>query len=217
MRVALYTVNFDNYDPLIPLICDLPDNMDAFYFTDKKAPSGWTERVVEPSDNLPPVARAKAIKILPWVQMPEYSAYIYVDANYAVIKDPTPLLVEDLVFMGHPNKRNYSIYEELKRLQRSRKKRDYTKHADFDAQAREYKERGVSPYPAPHIMASVIARKHTPEVRDLCCRWWKEFLFWRNWRDQAPLRYCLQEQQYKVLEPEEVMENYVSRLQHQID
>jgi len=194
MKIALYTVNLGDSD-LIPLTCSLPKNVDAFYLTDKSAPAGWTECHIEPNGSLPTVAIAEAAKILPWVRLPNYAAYIYVDPDYVVVKDPTPLLTEDMVFVGHPNKRNASIYAKL------------------NAQAREYMERGVGSYPAPHVVSSILFRKHTPAMREMCLRWWNEVIYWRNWDDQIALRYALHDQQYTVLEPEEVLDRYVSRLQ----
>jgi len=192
-RRILYTANYGGYDTVPALPNVVRDSVDAAYcFTDRPdmAGDGWQCCVYGDTDweELPDVAKAKALKIMPWrVFEDDWDECVWSDGRVQWLGAP-PLSTDPFKTLHHPQ--TDSLYKEF-RLWRVGK-HPYHKNADIrarmDAQQDAYSAAGVPDMDGCGCRTSVLMRQNTDETRRLCDAWWDVFMEWRTWSDQLALR-----------------------------
>lgn len=205
MDVAIVSAIYDNYDTVKPPLDQFGGDYDVEWImvTDDSnlvAP-GWRV-VVEPRSGVHPNRAAKRPKMLPWLYAPTAEYSIWLDASYQVISRH---LVIDLVTRANPIAQFthpwracvYAEAEESVKLQKY-------KGQPCLRQVARYRERG---FPAGWGLwaTGVIARKHTPEIKNFGEHWLYECENY-SFQDQLSHPYCLYE---AVLRPSSLPGNHL--------
>ena len=206
MNKIIYTANFGGYDVGTPLDKGLlAGGWKAVYLADgPKCPPGWDYHCdsgkLDPS--LPNVAKARLFKICPWhVLGDDWDTCVWVDAN-VLWQEPLSSFVNKITHDFATLERNDhlpSLHGELRNLA-SRPTRSYLKgdraKESLRDQLKSYISQGVPDVDGNGVCTRILVRRNTPEIRELCDRWWNEMLLWKNWRDQPCLRKVLWEGDY---------------------
>ena len=199
-RIAVYMAMFGGYDHVMePLI--QPDNVEYFIITDGQMPDGSRWHVIDPKDVLPPELIGDPIRSNRWCKMhphllfPGFEESVYVDSNYLVVSDLTPLTatLKDYPVAMFLHEKRQCVYDEVKVCRLV--KRD-TAEA-LNRHERLLREHGV-PEHYGLLEAPIIARRHNdPVCVDLMEAWWDAFIH-ASRRDQISLIDVLWQQQIPV-------------------
>lgn len=189
MHLVVTTAIFGGYDTIRPGGYFAP-GIPYILFTDdpRMEFEGWTTRVVEDFADLPPVRRARAVKILMHRMLPQAEYTIWHGANVVLLKHPLEVLEEwlgqhQLAAFRHPHRD--CIYQEAEVCKALRKGR-----ADqIDRQVAAYRAQG---YPEHNGLAAAwfLIRKHGTWVDQFDERWWHEVQTYSA-RDQLSFNYAL--------------------------
>lgn len=174
MSITLYTSNTNGYDN---------ERKDILCFTDYN-------RFIHPRLN------AKIYKIL-YYQFVQTEWSVWIDSNIR-LKVNASFLVKlaknnDICVFKHP--RRDCLYEEAEICKK--KKLDYS--SVIDSQILKYKNLN---YPPNNGLAecSIIIRRDTKHIRDLCDNWWSEICT-GSWRDQISFPFIFQNVNVRYLDP----------------
>lgn len=189
MRIAVTTAIFGDYDTIRPGGYFAP-GVPYILFTDnpKLQFEGWATRVVENFNNLSPVRRARAVKILMHQMLPDTEYTVWHGANIVLLKHPIAALGEwlgtqELAAFSHPHRQ--CVYEEAKTCKMMGK----GKPSEMDAQMEAYRNEG---YPSNNGLATAwfLIRRHGTWVDEFCEQWWREVQTY-SYRDQLSFNYVL--------------------------
>lgn len=202
--IVVYTAIFGGYEGLLrqPRL-----DVDYICFSDRPLKeSPWEVRVVKaPLDD--PTRSARMYKILPHTLFPDYEFSIWIDGNYLVTSDVTPLINDvlknhNMAYFNHaasyPDARD-CIYNELSSIlslgQASGKYKDDPEI--MRKQIQRYRKAG---YPLHNglIFSSILIRRHNAEdVIRTMNHWWKE-LSNGSKRDQLSFNYAAWKEQFNA-------------------
>lgn len=201
----LYTANYGNYDNLIPITIQKPDNWSAYYFTDcTEFPKGWIKRTYSAPNwwkELPNPAKAKCIKIYPWLVLGnQWDWCIWVDSNMSISNQTFKIIdkhKED--FMVFPQKGLDKLYTEVDRITRHPRKylkdlKDHIKEREKYYKSIEIPDNDITG----GIGTGIIIRKNTKQVRHFCIDVMKQFLEDAYWRDQVSFRIVAHQKNFHI-------------------
>ena len=138
----------------------------------ERPPSPW-EWIKLPTPFDDPVLNAKVPKILPWLFF-DFDECLWVDANIQILN--LPLFKGDIGF--HKHGQRDCIFDEANVC--------IKKNKDSQEKIKNYIERQSFPKNKGLWAATVIYRKNTPEIKQMCEEWWQEILEGTR-RDQISL------------------------------
>lgn len=197
MKVTIISAIYDNYDVLKEPITQLGVDVNWVCVTDNPDLSGYFplnghtwEVVYEPSPGIHPNRAAKVPKCLPW-RYTDADYSIWIDASYRVtsprfaLQLMEHLLIAPIAQFKHPWRN--CAYDEAVESVRLKK---------YDGQpclrqVERYREKGFPPG-AGLWATGVIARQHTPEIRQFGIDWLYECTNW-SFQDQLSHPFCLWE------------------------
>lgn len=196
VKIAVYTVIVGPYDGLLPQ--PPAKNIDYLCFTDQKFKSKTWKIIPIEVENNDPVRTARKHKILAHTILDEYQYSVFVDGNYLIKKDLSPL-VED-VFSNAPmgifdhnqcsDARN-CVYEEHQAIVRLHSLRMKFKDDPTDMQRQMDAYRGEG-YPKQNgliFSAALIRQHHHPDVIKTMEIWYEQILKYSK-RDQLSFNYA---------------------------
>lgn len=189
MRVTILSAIYDSYDTVKPPLEQEGFEVEWIMVTDDpdlKAP-GWTV-IHDPRPSMHPNRAAKFPKMLPW-EYGDTTQSVWIDASFQVVSRH---FVRDVLKVADPIAQfvhpwRDCVYDEAEESVRLKK---------YDGQpclrqVSRYRERG---YPAHAGLwaTGVIARKHTPEIKNFGEHWLNECKLY-SFQDQLSEPYCLWE------------------------
>ena len=164
--------------------------VDYICFTDDPSTQaeGWQTlplRAASPD----PTRAARWPKLMPHLYLRDYEWSLWIDANYRIVGDLTPLVADHLPTGPHfafPQYKRTCVYEEVEQCIRQNK----DDPALLRAQAERYRDQGM-PEGLPVACNSIVLRQHKePDVIALMEAWWREIELGSR-RDQVSLPYLL--------------------------
>lgn len=185
MKIAVYTVNFANYDPLHePIVYD--ESADYVYITDTPRRShAWDIRVVDPPNN--PILTSRYYFCQSTLIFPDYDITIEHGADCRLSVTPSDLISMlpdeyDIAVFPHPRRK--SVYREGDECIRLRK----DTANNVNPQMKRYRKEGL---PESFRLSTCIlmVRRNTPQVQALEEMWWDEVLH-NSHRNQLSFDYC---------------------------
>ena len=188
---AVITAVYGAYDTLKPVLPQDGLNVDWVCVTDdptfRGGALGW-RMVYQPAPGLPPNRAAKAAKLRPDVFTPA-PASVWIDASFRIT---SPTFAADVLAFADPIAQflhpwRDCLYEEA---QASALLAKYAGEP-IVGQVAAYRE-GDYPEHWGLWAAGVIARKHTPQVREFGIRWGEEIDWW-SFQDQVSEPFVLRE------------------------
>lgn len=168
------------------------DGADFFCFTDDlEIESGrWKLRAAH-SKSRCPVRNAKIYKCLPFLFLPGYDYYVWLDGCNSLLKS-VPAIIEryldgtfDAAFFKHD--RRACTYEEADQAKKYRKTR--FEHDDIDNQITFYKNDGFPRWGGLYYGGFFILR-NSPKIQTFCQHWWAQISAFSK-RDQVSLMYSI--------------------------
>lgn len=186
MKKVIYTCITGEYDNLF--IQPAIEGYDYICFTNQSLKSSiWEIRPLpEGIDSFSTVKQQRYVKLHAHELLPEYDYSIWIDANVAVLSDPTPLIDENYVIEipQHPDRN--CIYDEKRICLMIGKDTE----ANMGPQMQRYRLEGF-PKNYGLVQSSIMFRKHNDES---CIRlmntWWAEIEKGSH-RDQLSFNYAL--------------------------
>ena len=188
-KIAVYMAMFGDYDQISEPVIQ-PENIDYYIISDRKMPesSKWTW--LSPTGRVPQELRKDPILCNRWCKMhpqllfPEYEVSVYLDSNFFVVSDLTPLVTfldSFPVSMFRHQKRD-CVYQEIRTC--------YVQKRDTKENLKKHEQRLRAQGIPEHwglLEAPVIARRHSdPMCIALMDTWWQNFLSGSR-RDQVAL------------------------------
>jgi hypothetical protein len=189
MTGVVYTAITGGKDVLKTPESRLP-GVDYICFTDDPAVNadGWETRSLR-AGHPDPTRAAKWPKIMPHLHLPEYDWSLWIDANYWIAGDLTPLVSKHLPkgpFFAFPQYKRACAYEETEQCILQNKDDPVL----LRAQSQRYRDLGM-PEGLPVPCNSIVLRKHNkPAMIRLMEAWWRELELGSR-RDQVSLPYVL--------------------------
>lgn len=192
---VVYTAIFGSYDTLSDVNPDW--NCDFICFTDRVGLNfkGW--RVVQVPSHLGNKSTNRIYKMLAHKYLPQYEQSLYVDGNFSICSDPTPLFEKYLSIsnIAIPFHRERScVYQEAAIcIEKGISDSELT-----EKQIKKYREEGF-PERFGLTENGLILRNHChPVVVDLMELWWCEYLD-GGMRDQLSLQYSCWKKQIAIV------------------
>lgn len=191
-RRAIYTCISGNYDS-IKEIEGYDEDWEYICFTDSSR-IGHTEHweireIPKVLDRLDPTRKARALKVLPHVFLPEFEETLWIDGTIEVLKSPSAFISRhtepDDVFAISTHPDRTCIYEERDACIKFGKDDNKV----LNKQAQIYEREGY-PKNWGMVQSGIIYRKNTPEVANFCNLWWEQILKLSK-RDQMSFNYVL--------------------------
>lgn len=187
MRAAVITAIYDNYDSLKPICEQIGFDVEWIVVTDNKNMQSdeWTV-IYEPRPGMHPNRAAKKPKMLPW-RYTEAEASVWIDASYRVI---SPQFVQKVVELADPIAQfvhpwRSCAYDEAE---------ESVKLAKYNGEpcATQLEAYEMHGFPRKFGLwaTGVIARHHTPAVKDFGATWYSHVLNW-SFQDQLSHPYAL--------------------------
>jgi hypothetical protein len=194
-KIAVYTVIIGPYDGLLPQ--PKSENVDYYCFTDQKFKSRTWKIIPVEIENEDPIRTARKLKILPHKILKDYQYSLFIDGNYLILKDITPLVAQvmrhgSIGIFDHnqcsdPRDCVYEEHEAIVRLQNRRGKLK-DDPAIMDAQMEQYK---LEQYPENNgliFSAAIIRKHHDPLVIQTMELWYSQIQQFSR-RDQLSFNY----------------------------
>ncbi|MCK4349583.1 MAG: DUF616 domain-containing protein [Candidatus Krumholzibacteria bacterium] len=196
-KIAVYTAVFGGYEGLVPQ--PRIDGIEYICFTDMPVRSRcWEVRVVEP-EHADATRNAREYKMLPHKYLADFETSVWMDANYLIVGDVSPLVHDrladaEMAVFDHQQTRSDPrdcVYDEYKAMVEMGNRSGVYKD-DPDAMNRQiecYREEG---YPRHNglIFSAVLLRRHNePAVVRMMERWWDEISKGSR-RDQLSFNYA---------------------------
>ena len=191
-KKVIYTCISGSYDTLKD-VQNYDENWDYICFSNVYPPGvrgNWEvreiPRILDPLDQ---TRRARALKILPHLFLPDYEISIWIDGTIEIIQSPmkfvTSLIAPDDVFAlsFHPDRT--CVYQEKDACIRYGK----DDQRILNEQAERYRKEGY-PENWGMIQSMIIYRRNTKDVERLCNLWWEQVLTYSK-RDQMSFNYVL--------------------------
>ncbi|MDH5609265.1 MAG: DUF616 domain-containing protein [Cyclobacteriaceae bacterium] len=213
-KIAVYTAIFGPYDGLLPQ--PKLANVDYICFTDQPFRSK-TWKIVPITPVFEDLTRnARMIKVLPHRYLPDYEVSVFMDGNFLILKDISPLVAHALserpmAIFDHNkvvDKRN-CIYDEYDAILALQQRRGKLKD-DPDTMRHQVERYRMEGYPEQNglISSGVLLRKHhDPHVRKTMETWWNEICEGSK-RDQLSFNYAAWKNQFDpVLLPYDLRNN----------
>lgn len=189
---VIYTCISGDYDTLKD-ISNYDNSWDYICFSNTIKPGkykNWEIREIPKILNfLDQTKRARAVKILPHLFLPEYDISIWVDGNIEILNSPQKFIQkyinqQDIFAVSmHPDRT--CIYQERDACIRFKKDDEKL----LIKQAEIYKNEGY-PENWGMIQSNIIYRKNVKDVQILCNMWWEQVLKYSK-RDQMSFNYVL--------------------------
>jgi hypothetical protein len=188
--ICVYTALFGDYDALRPPAY-LPEGIDFVCFSDRpRQVSGWKVIICDPGMGSPTLNNRR-LKILPFDELSDYDASLYVDANTLFLGDPMLLCqrwLEGSSFAAWSHPERDDLYSECEAVLAS------CRH-EPSAVIELYRKLKEESYP-PHdglVEASFLWRVHDrEEVKEFCQKWWATLQAFPK-RDQLCFPYAIRE------------------------
>lgn len=200
-KIVIYTAIFGNKDSLYEAQYPVP-NADYVCFTDNKKvnSSVWDVRYKSIKYDSP-ILSAREYKLKPHELFPEYDISIWIDGNFTVISDLTPLLCHakfsDVVTFDHNDPSLFDardcIYQELDALIKFKKADPET----MTAQVNSYKLEGYPEHNGLSVTGFLIREHNKESVMEFMNSWWKEVSH-RSVRDQLSFNYVAWKGGHKI-------------------
>ena len=192
MKIAVVTTSAAANVPPEPVI--IADNIEYHAFVDGDLFSanipGWTKHKIidfTASFNFKSRRNAKIYKILPFLFLPNFDYYIYLDSGHILEKDPIDIINQflqnsDIAVFKHPERN--CVYEEGEEV----KKISFDIPELIDRQLNFYRKAN---YPANNGLYELPARiqKNTEAVQRMSLMWW-ELICKYSSRDQISFPYA---------------------------
>lgn len=186
MKIAVITSSVESNIPAPPII--YRHNVEYHAFLDSKmcnlSIDGWRKHKALDFTSFPFFKNrrnAKIYKILPFLFLPGFDYYIYIDCTHRLEKDPeeiidTYLSSSDIAVFKHPYRNCvYDEGEEVKTI-------DFDIRSLVDDQLNFYKEEGY-PYNNGLYELPVRIQRNTEDIQRLCLMWWEQICKFSS-RDQ---------------------------------
>jgi hypothetical protein len=191
-KKVIYTCISGDYDNLKD-IGNYDDSWDYICFTNLIRPGRykkWEIREIPKILNfLDQTKRARALKILPHLFLPEYETSIWIDGTVEIINSPQQFMQKFLTpqdifaVSAHPDR--ICVYQERDACIKFKKDDEKI----LIKQTEIYKNEGY-PENWGMVQTGIIYRKNVKEVRFLCNMWWEQVLKYSK-RDQISFNYVL--------------------------
>lgn len=195
-KIVVYTCISGNYDKIKDII-NKEENIDYICFSDQDVvDSNWRiKKIPEFLNYLDQTKRARCIKILPHLFLPEYEISIWIDGNIEVVGNVSKLVEkyseEYFSIPKHPDR--ICIYQEAEVIIKMKK----DKEENVMRQINKYRDSGY-PQNFGLVQSNVIIRKHNHKIcKDICENWWKETVT-QSKRDQLSFNYSIWNKDYNI-------------------
>jgi hypothetical protein len=195
-KIVVYTCISGNYDSIKDIV-NKEENIDYICFTDQDIFSNsWKiKKIPEFLNYLDQTKRARCLKILPHLFLPEYEISIWVDGSIEVLGNINKLISENLnnyfSICKHPDRT--CTFEEASSIISLKKD---TKEVVMEQMSR-YESLG---YPKNNgmVQSGIIIRKHNEEeCKQISNNWWQEVLKGSK-RDQLSFNFSIWNKGYKI-------------------
>ena len=195
-KIVVYTCISGNYDNIKDIL-NKEENIDYICFSDQDiVDSNWkVKKIPEFLNYLDETKRARCLKILPHLFLPEYEISIWIDGSIEVLGSINKLISENLnnyfSICKHPDRT--CTFEEANSVISLKKD---TKEVVMEQMSR-YESLG---YPKNNgmVQSGIIIRKHNEEeCKKISNNWWPEVLKGSK-RDQLSFNFSIWNKEYKI-------------------
>lgn len=168
MNKVCYTAIIGNYEELkVPTI--ISEGWEYICFTDQPFKSDiW--KIIPVVVDETPQRMARKIKILPHIYLPDAKETLWVDAAFHIKCDLNNIWQQfKAPFTAPKHPIRDCVYQEIRSCIANKR----ADESELNIQMDKYKSEGVPAFNG-IITSGVLMRQNTPEVIQLCNRWWKE-------------------------------------------
>lgn len=199
---VVYTANIDGYDVVPALRASHKRDWRALCFQDQVGPaSGWTFGALPEEEwwsRLIPPAKAKVIKIMPWLVLgDDWEQCVWVDANIAVQKPLDDMPTGPFVTLQQRSTDQF--YRELRSIQSHPRGYLEPLRELIREKTQEYRDLGIPEKDRTGgICTRWVYRQNTPSVKAFCEAVLHRFLMDGIWRDQVAWRVAAEQTGFNI-------------------
>lgn len=216
-KIVVFTCISGNYENLKE-INNIEPNIDYICFTNNKKITSkrWEIRnIPDYLNELDEVRKARCIKVLPHIFLPEYDVSLWIDGNIEIKGNLTEFINEHIeksnfLTTKHPDR--ICVYDESVAVLKLKKDDESIVNKQMDKYRRQL-------YPEKYgmVQTNVILRKHNEkEIIKICNEWWNEILK-HSKRDQLSFNYVCwknQDVNVEIINPTIILSKYFNPYYH---